>query len=128
MTTLDLTRGGSHYKNSKIAGRECIELTHLMTFSAGNTTKYLWRAGLKDGEGYDKDLGKAQHYLSFLEAQYTPCWTGVYAPSWYSTWKAQAIREGHGSLVKIVDLMTFGLYASAGIELADLIALDKEYA
>lgn len=127
-TTLDLAHGSAHYKDSRIAGRECIELTHLMSFSAGNVTKYLWRAGKKAGDPAEQDLTKALHYISFLEAEYIPCWIGVYPPNWYPTWKALAIREGAADLVSVIDDLSLGLYASARLKVEGFLTLTKEYA
>ena len=37
-----------------------------LSFAEGSALKYMWRAGLKDGEPTDKDLAKADHYIRFL--------------------------------------------------------------
>lgn len=108
----------SHYKDKKIGGRECIELTHLMTFSAGNCVKYLWRAGDKPGEAAEKDISKALRYLEFLIDSHERTWTSHFAPDWYVIWKLRAERGGHEFLVDIIDLMTFGLYRQAHEELS----------
>src|SRR5690606_8142932 len=73
-------RDPSHYRDNKIAGRECIEITHHMTFSAGNVAKYLWRAGFKAGESAQKDLDKALRYLEFLIDQHQPAWAYARVP------------------------------------------------
>lgn len=52
-----------HY-NSHPSGVECIEITRHMTFNCGNVVKYLWRAGLKDGNPSVQDLKKAAWYLA----------------------------------------------------------------
>lgn len=52
------------------SGVECINITRYYCFSIGNAIKYLWRAGLKQEEGYvsvDKeieDLKKAVWYIN----------------------------------------------------------------
>jgi hypothetical protein len=51
-----------HY-NSHPSGLECIEVVRHHNFNVGNVIKYLWRAGLKDGEADLKDLKKALWYL-----------------------------------------------------------------
>lgn len=43
---------------------ECIEVTKNYCFRLGNTIKYIWRAGLKDGSSLLQDLKKAQWYLN----------------------------------------------------------------
>lgn len=51
-----------HYKNHP-SGVECITITRHMNFNLGNATKYIWRAGLKEGESGLDDLEKAIWYL-----------------------------------------------------------------
>lgn len=58
----DAVNHPSHY-NSHPSGVECIEVTRHMTFNVGNAIKYLWRAGLKDGNPSTQDLKKAIWYL-----------------------------------------------------------------
>jgi hypothetical protein len=41
---------------------ECIQVVRHMNFNLGNVIKYLWRAGLKDGDEIE-DLKKARWYL-----------------------------------------------------------------
>lgn len=53
----------AHY-NSHPSGIECIEITEHHNFNIGNAIKYLWRAGLKDGEDDIKDLRKAVWYIT----------------------------------------------------------------
>lgn len=48
-----------HY-NSHPSGIECIEITQHHNYCIGNSIKYLWRQGLKDGESNIKDLMKAR--------------------------------------------------------------------
>lgn len=36
-----------------------------LSFNMGCALKYKWRAGFKDGESYEKDTLKAQHYIDF---------------------------------------------------------------
>lgn len=38
-----------------------------LSFAWGSALKYLWRAGSKDSESYDKDMRKCGHYCRFLE-------------------------------------------------------------
>jgi len=52
----------SHY-TSHPSGVECITIAEHHNFCIGNTLKYLWRQGLKDGESNIKDLQKARWYL-----------------------------------------------------------------
>lgn len=51
-----------HY-NSHPSGVECIVIVEHMTFNIGNTIKYLWRSGLKNGTPTKEDLLKARWYL-----------------------------------------------------------------
>lgn len=53
----------SHY-TSHPSGVECITITRHMSFNLGNVIKYLWRAGLKDGQPTLQDLKKAAWYLN----------------------------------------------------------------
>lgn len=58
----------SHYNG--IPGIECIDVVRHMNFNIGNSIKYLWRAGLKNEEGYTnqekeiEDLKKAIWYIN----------------------------------------------------------------
>lgn len=53
----------AHY-NRHPSGVECITINEHMSFCLGNAFKYIWRAGLKGGEGGAiKDLCKARRYL-----------------------------------------------------------------
>lgn len=36
------------------------------SFFVGSAVKYLWRAGNKDGESFDKDRSKAEHYIALI--------------------------------------------------------------
>ncbi|OPZ79377.1 MAG: hypothetical protein BWY78_00051 [Alphaproteobacteria bacterium ADurb.Bin438] len=51
-----------HY-NSHPSGVECITIARHHNFNIGNVFKYLWRAGLKDGNSNIQDLKKAKWYL-----------------------------------------------------------------
>lgn len=53
-----------HY-NSHPSGVECIEITRHHDFAIGNVIKYVWRAGLKEGNKAKEleDLRKARYYL-----------------------------------------------------------------
>ena len=51
-----------HY-NKHPSGVECIDIVRHMNFNLGNVIKYLWRAGLKDGNADIQDLEKAKWYL-----------------------------------------------------------------
>lgn len=53
----------SHY-TSDPSGVECIEITRHRNFNIGNAIKYLWRAGLKDGNSDIQDLQKAAWYIN----------------------------------------------------------------
>lgn len=52
-----------HY-NEHPAGIECIDVIEHMTHNVGAAVKYLWRVGLKPGEGYARDLDKAIWYIN----------------------------------------------------------------
>lgn len=60
--TNDAVDHPSHYTShpSKI---ECIQVTEHLNFCIGNAIKYLWRAGLKDGNSDIQDLKKAVWYI-----------------------------------------------------------------
>lgn len=51
-----------HY-NSHPSGVEAITITEHYNFNIGNTLKYCWRSGLKDGQSDVQDLKKARWYL-----------------------------------------------------------------
>ena len=51
-----------HY-NSHPSGIECMDIVKHHDFCIGSAIKYLWRAGLKDGECQTKDLRKAIVYI-----------------------------------------------------------------
>jgi len=52
-----------HY-NEHPGGIECIDVIEHMTHNIGAAVKYLWRVGLKPGEGYKRDLEKAKWYIN----------------------------------------------------------------
>jgi hypothetical protein len=52
-----------HY-NSHPSGIEAIDIIEHMSFNTGTAMKYLWRAGLKPGEGTLEDLKKALWYIN----------------------------------------------------------------
>lgn len=52
----------SHY-TAHPSGVECIAVTRHMSFNLGSAVKYLWRAGLKDGNPTVQDLEKAVWYI-----------------------------------------------------------------
>lgn len=45
------------------SGIECIQIVRHRNFNIGNAIKYLWRAGLKDGNSDIQDLRKAVWYI-----------------------------------------------------------------
>lgn len=51
-----------HYNNHP-SGIECIDIAKHHDFCIGNAIKYLWRAGLKDGNSEIQDLKKAIWYI-----------------------------------------------------------------
>ena len=59
----DPVKHPSHY-TSDPSGIECLEVTRWRNFNIGNAIKYLWRAGLKDGNTDIQDLQKAQFYIA----------------------------------------------------------------
>ena len=60
--TNDAVNHPSHYM-SHPSGVECIQVTEHLNFCIGNAIKYLWRAGLKDGNSDIQDLKKAAWYI-----------------------------------------------------------------
>ena len=60
--TQDPVNHPSHY-TSDPSGIECIQITRHRNFNIGNAIKYLWRAGLKDGNSDIQDLQKAVWYI-----------------------------------------------------------------
>lgn len=65
----DAVNHPSHYNSSPAkcacgAGIECIQVVEHMGFSLGNSTKYLWRAGLKSGASPVEDLKKSAWYIA----------------------------------------------------------------
>ena len=59
----DPVNNPAHY-TSDPSGIECIEITRHRNFNIGNAFKYLWRAGLKDGNTEIQDLQKAIFYIN----------------------------------------------------------------
>jgi hypothetical protein len=59
---LDNINKPKHYNNHP-SGIECIEIAKHHDFCIGNAIKYLWRAGLKDGNSEIQDLKKAIWYI-----------------------------------------------------------------
>ena len=60
--THDVINHPAHY-TSDPSGIECIEITRHRNFNIGNAIKYLWRAGLKDGNSNIQDLKKTVWYV-----------------------------------------------------------------
>lgn len=60
--TIDLVNHPPHY-NADRFGIECIALTRLCSFNAGNAVKYIWRHAEKNGV---EDLRKARVYLGWF--------------------------------------------------------------
>lgn len=58
----DAVNHPAHY-TSDPSGVECIQVTRHRNFNIGNAIKYLWRAGLKDGNQDIQDLRKAIWYI-----------------------------------------------------------------
>lgn len=52
-----------HY-TSHPSGLECIDIAEHHSFCIGNAIKYLWRAGLKEGNSSVQDLEKAIWYIN----------------------------------------------------------------
>lgn len=65
-----------HY-NQHPSGVECIEIVQHFDFNIGCAIKHLWRAGLKDGMSYKKDLEKAAKYIEFELKRYEEFDLGV---------------------------------------------------
>lgn len=61
-TENDAVNHPKHY-TSDPSGIECIQITRHRNFNIGNAIKYLWRAGLKDGNSDIQDLQKAVWYI-----------------------------------------------------------------
>lgn len=51
-----------HY-NDHPSGVECITIVEEFSFNLGSAMKYIWRAGLKPGQDWEKDLRKAIWYI-----------------------------------------------------------------
>lgn len=49
-----------HYNQLDV---ECIDVVEHFSFNLGSAMKYIWRAGLKQGEPADQDLNKAAWYI-----------------------------------------------------------------
>lgn len=62
LTTGDPVNHPKHYISDP-SGVECIQITRHRNFNIGNAIKYLWRAGLKDGNSDIQDLQKAVWYI-----------------------------------------------------------------
>lgn len=61
-TENDAVNHPKHY-TSDPSGIECIQIVRHRNFNIGNAIKYLWRAGLKDGNSDIQDLQKAVWYI-----------------------------------------------------------------
>ena len=61
-TNQDEVNHPKHYISDP-SGIECIQITRHRNFNIGNAIKYLWRAGLKDGNSDIQDLQKAVWYI-----------------------------------------------------------------
>jgi hypothetical protein len=59
---MDKVNHPKHY-TSHPSGIECIDIVEHHDFCIGNAIKYLWRAGLKDGNSDVEDLRKAIWYI-----------------------------------------------------------------
>ena len=59
---MDKVNHPKHY-TSHPSGIECIDIVEHHDFCIGNAIKYLWRAGLKDGNADVEDLKKAIWYI-----------------------------------------------------------------
>lgn len=59
----DLVNHPPHYTQHP-SGVECIDIVEHYPFNIGNTIKYIWRAGLKEGVDELEDLKKARFYLN----------------------------------------------------------------
>lgn len=66
LTVADIDPAVHHPKHYNLnpSGVEAIDVIEHMTFNVGTAVKYLWRAGLKDGEPSVRDLQKAQWYIT----------------------------------------------------------------
>ena len=62
MAEFDVVNRPAHYVSDP-SGVECIQITQHRNFTIGNALKYLWRAGLKDGNSDVQDLRKAIWYI-----------------------------------------------------------------
>ena len=62
MAEFDVVSRPAHYVSDP-SGVECIQITQHRNFTIGNALKYLWRAGLKDGNSDVQDLRKAIWYI-----------------------------------------------------------------
>lgn len=60
---VELVKHPQHY-NEHPSGVECIDVIEHFPHNIGAAVKYLWRAGLKPGEGSERDLNKALWYVS----------------------------------------------------------------
>lgn len=83
----------THY-NSHPSGVECIQVTSQLDFCLGNTVKYLWRAGLKDGQAEEKDLMKAQQYLDLRKKYYSNEELSLEDAKKYMDQLIESVKEG----------------------------------
>ena len=59
----DMVNHPKHF-TSDPSGVECIDIVRHRNYNIGNAIKYLWRAGLKNGETHIEDLQKAIFYIN----------------------------------------------------------------
>lgn len=64
----DMVNHPPHYTVHPIFSIECHDLARMLTFDAGSSVKYLWRAGRKGKPS--EDLRKALWYLERIESPY----------------------------------------------------------
>lgn len=60
----DPVKAPSHYR-SHPSGVECIQIIQHFSLNVGNAIKYLWRAGLKEGNPTLQEFEKAKQYIDF---------------------------------------------------------------
>lgn len=95
--TVDMVNHPQHYANHPRFTCECIEISRLMRFGAGNAFKYLWRFTQKNGL---EDLAKTGWYLRDLQDYVLPNFisvglTRVVYPTQEEHLRAQLLLEAH---------------------------------
>lgn len=113
-----------HY-TSDPSGIECIEITRHRNFNIGNAIKYLWRAGLKDGNSDIQDL---QRRFGIYKMRLGDCKMRNLIKEW-GLWSRHNGYEKHDTpllaFMRANGAVSFGSYNEPNISDDEALAVDK---